>query len=483
MRKMLLMAFALLLLLVAPKALAAEAEDITADTAVDGTGYSSFGFLTDRDVAAYRTSQESVSITLTNDEGMGGLYIMFDLEYGSYTLTDPATGTTVEAGTNSFLHEYIDLQAAFGCCPRQLTLDFSNGKVRLSELQVFGAGAPPASVQLWQPPLEGKADIVLFSTHGDDEHLYFAGLLPQYATREDVAVQVVYLTDHRNDTYKRTHEMLNGLWNVGVRAYPVFGSFADFRVDDLEYSYRTYERTYNTSREELQGYVVEQLRRFKPQVAVGHDIHGEYGHGMHQVYTDLLIKALPLIADGEAYPESARRYGIWELPKLYLHLYEENTIILDYDQPLEAFDGLTAFQVSQQLGFPSHNSQQWDMFVTWIYGPDRSITRADQITTYNPAHFGLYHTTVGADVEKNDFLENIVTYARQEQLEQEQLEQERLEQERLEQEQQTEPAEVTQPAKLQASPPKTDKYILYACAGVVLMALIITTALLLKRKR
>ena len=41
---------------------------------------------------------------------------------------------------------------------------------------------------------------------------------------------------------------------------------------------------------------------------------------------------------------------------------------------------------------------------------------------------------MGEDVLKNDFIENIVTYAEQERLEQERLEQERLEQERLEQE-------------------------------------------------
>ena len=62
------------------------------------------------------------------------------------------------------------------------------------------------------------------------------------------------------------------------------------------------------------------------------------------------------------------------------------------------------------------------------------ITKATQITTYSPCKFGLYRSLVGADVQKNDFLENITTYAQQEQQEQERLEQERLEQERLEQE-------------------------------------------------
>jgi hypothetical protein len=91
-------------------------------------------------------------------------------------------------------------------------------------------------------------------------------------------------------------------------------------------------------------------------------------------------------------------------------------------------------QYTQQHGFPCHKSQQWTWFYGWIYGKNEQITKASQIKTYNPSNFGLYHSTVGQDISKNDFLENITTYAEQERLEQERLEQERLEQERLEQE-------------------------------------------------
>ena len=411
-----------------------QAQDITAQTAITGTGYSSFQFLSDGDVDHYLTSAQKAQITLENPQGIAGVYVLFDLEYGAYTVKDNATGKSFTAGEHGMLHEYLDLQTQFGNEPKSVTMCFETGAVRLSEITVFSQGEVPDSVQRWNKPLEGGADLVLFSTHGDDEHLYFAGLLPYYAGEKQYRVQVVYMTDHRNDTNKRTHEMLNGLWNTGVRAYPVFGSFADFRVDSLSGTYDRYQSQYNTSQEQLLGFVVEQLRRFRPMVAVGHDLAGEYGHGMHQVYADLLTKAVPLINDSASYPETAEKYGVWELPKLYLHLYEENPIVLDYDQPLAAFDGLTAFQVSQKLGFPSHKSQQWPMFVNWIYGYSRQIEKATQIETYNPAHFGLYHTTVGQDTQKNDFFENVLTYAQQEQLEQERLEQERLEQERLEQE-------------------------------------------------
>lgn len=409
------------------------ARNISDACTITADGYSRIGFLTDGDIDTYRTSAEQAQITLENANGIGGLYLLFDLEYGAYTIGNNDTGATATAGSYGFLHEYIDLKALFGVCPKSVTLQFDNGSVRLSEIYALSDGTPPDFVQTWDKPLEGKADIVLFSTHGDDDQLFFAGLMPLYAKARNVALQVVYMTDHRNITKVRTHEMLNGLWAVGVTAYPVFGNFKDFRIDDLEGTYREYERQ-GRSREELQGFVVEQVRRFRPQVAIGHDLNGEYGHGMHMVYADLLVKSLALTADPSAFPESAQKYGLWDIPKLYLHLYKENPIVLDYDTPLNELGGLTPFEVTQKYGFPCHKSQQWTDFTQWLNGYNNEIKKASQIYSNNPTKFGLYRSTVGEDVLKNDFMENIVTYAEQERLEQERLEQERLEQERLEQE-------------------------------------------------
>ena len=407
------------------------AVDLTADTTFTGVGYDSYQFLKDGNIKTFVRSSGNASITLTAPEGIGSLYILFDMEYGSYTIIDNDTGNFITAGLTGFLHEYVDLSALNQ--PTSLTLTFDNGPVRISEIYVFSPGETPDYVQRWDLPLDNKADIVLFSAHGDDDQLFFAGLLPLYAGEKDCAVQVVYMTNHRNNTKARTHEMLNGLWAVGVRAYPVFGEFADFRIDSLKQTYQEYANQ-GVTEEELQAFVVEQLRRFKPHVAIGHDINGEYGHGMHMVYTDLLIKALDMSNDPNAFPELAKQYGLWEVPKTYLHLYEENPIQIDYDQPLTAFDGMTAFEVSQKLGYPCHESQQFTWFTGWINGKSEKITKATQIQTYNPCKFGLYRSTVGEDVARNDFLENITTYAEQERLEQERLEQERLEQERLEQE-------------------------------------------------
>ena len=425
-RKILALALAICLLLPSFGALATEnevqAENITSSTAISGTGYDSFGFLKDGNIDKYRSSSGNASITLTNSKGIASLYLYFDLEYGEYTITDNGSGATATAGALGILHEFVDLEELFGAVPTSVTLRFDSGKVRLSEIYSFTSGQTPDFVQKWEAPLDGGADIVLFSTHSDDDQLFFAGLVPLYAGEKGCRVQVVMMTDHRKGPYAtniRTHEVLNGLWATGMTVYPVFGDYVDYKLEDLDAMYKYYA-SIGTTKEEMQGFVVEQIRRFKPLVAIGHDLKGEYGHGMHMVYADLLVSALDLAADATQFPESAAQYGTWDVPKTYLHLYGQNKIVIDYDTPLESFDGLTAFQVSQKLGYPCHKSQQWTWFTGWLNGKNgNKITKVTQIATYNPAQFGLYRSTVGEDVAKNDFLENIVTYAEQERLDQE----------------------------------------------------------------
>ena len=409
-----------------------QAEDLRKTIKIKGSGFDSFRFLTDDDLKSYFKSSGSCNLKIQSEEAnIASLYLLFNLEYGEYTITDDATGNSLTAGTNGFLHEFVDLTEAFGGPVASVTIAFSNGVVRLSEICAFSEGQVPDFVQQWEAPLDSGADILLLSTHGDDEQLFFAGLFPLYAAERGYQIQVAYFTDHRNLTYKRTHEMLNGLWATGVKYYPVFGQFEDFLLESMEATYAEYSKR-GTSKDEMLNFVVEQLRRFKPQVVIAHDINGEYSHGMHMVYTDLLIEALEITNNPEIYPELAEKYGLWDVPKTYIHLYEENPIVIDYDTPLKSFDGMTAFEVTQKIGFPCHESQLWTWFNRWINGNAGEITKASQIETYNPSNFGLYRSTVGEDVLKNDFMENITPYVEIHRLEAERLEAERLEQERLE---------------------------------------------------
>ena len=405
-----------------------------------------------------RTIQPNAVLELEAEQGIGSLYLMFDVEYGPYTLVNEDSGKTFRCGENRFLHEYIDLTEIFGQAPKKASLHFGEDAPKLQELRAFTLGDPPADVQRWRTaPAEG-VDLMLFSAHSDDEQLFFAGVLPYYGGELGYDVQVAYLTRHANYGTTRPHEALDGLWACGVTIYPVFGDFLDYYTESLSTAYQSYANR-GIDQEQLLSYVVEQLRRAKPLVALGHDVNGEYGHGMHRMYSELLQKAVEVSGDPTAFPESAEAYGTWDVPKTYLHLYPEGKIHMNWDQPLEHFDGMTAYEVSKELGYPAHVSQ-YDGFSWYMHGHDT----AEDIPHIGPCDYGLYRTTVGPDQEGTDLFEHLTTRAEQKRQEEEAriLEEERRIQEeeaRRKAAQEAQQAESTQPAVDDAEVEKSENSV------------------------
>jgi LmbE family N-acetylglucosaminyl deacetylase len=266
--------------------------------------------------------------------------------------------------------------------------------VKLNTMYSFKVGEElPDWVQIWSPPCE-DADMVLLSTHADDEILFFAGTLPTYAGELKMAVQVVYLTNHWADAPYRVHELLNGLWTCGVRNYPVIGPFPDlYSMYSLDHAKTLYD---TEAIKEFQTWV---LRRFKPEVLLGHDINGEYGHSVHMLNTAMLIEAVALANDETYMPEDVEKYGVWDVPKFYIHLYEENRLTFRWDDPLSAFDGKTGYEVAVEA-YQCHASQVH-------YNPE--ILRDD--SNMSCLYFGLYRSTVGEDTKKDSFFENITTFS------------------------------------------------------------------------
>lgn len=406
----------------------------------DYSGFSSCKFFFDGVVLYGKKTSGNASFTAKNADGIGSIYILFQEEYGPYTVTNNDTGTTCTVGEGYFLHDFLDMEKLFGTIPTSVTVEFPNGSVYINEIYMYGPGEVPDTVQQWEMPADNETDLILFSTHGDDEHLFFAGILPYYDTELDYQVQVVYLTDHTCDSPFRIHEMLNGLWSVGVTTYPVFGEYDDFRPKTLEEGYAEFESR-GWTKEEMVGFVVEQIRRFKPLVVVAHDFAGEYGHGQHMVYADLVANALELTMDEAQYPESAENFGTWDVQKAYFHLYEENQIVLDWDQPLESFDGETAFEVSIWRGFQCHETQIKDF--QWFY---RGCNTAAEVPKYNPCYYGLYRTTVGLDSVKNDFFENITSHEELARLAEEARKAEEAERQRQEEEEARKASEAAEKA-------------------------------------
>ena len=222
------------------------------------------------------------TLTVESTEPITGLYLIWDRPPESWTGT--AGSQSLSGGEYGFLHEYLPLESPV--TRAELTLPEGS---RCCDVYAFGAGELPDWVQQWQPPL-ADADLLVLPTHADDEHLFFGGTMPYYAGELGKKVQVVYFTNHWAEPY-RPHELLDGLWTVGIRNYPVMSSFVDQYADSLDYARTLYDE------EEAVTWQVQQLRRFKPEVVVGHDVNGEYGHGVHMYNADTLMKALELSAD------------------------------------------------------------------------------------------------------------------------------------------------------------------------------------------
>lgn len=257
----------------------------------------------------------------------------------------------------------------------------------LREIYLFAQDrADPALAHDWQPSCD-KADIMTIVAHPDDELLWFGGTIPYYAGQQGLKLQAVYMTC---SDFQRRVELLNGLWHCGVRNYPEIAWKIDRKSGSMEESYQLW------GREATYKYLVGVLRRYQPEVVVTHDVKGEYGHSQHLATSDAVYRAVLLSADASYDPQSAQQYGAWQVKKLYRHLGENAGVVMDYDQPLSAFNGKTAYQIASEA-FEKHESQRvsghWHVAAA---GEENDSTR-----------YTLVYSAVGADEMGNDLLENI----------------------------------------------------------------------------
>lgn len=263
--------------------------------------------------------------------------------------------------------------------------DGINTALKLCEIRVMTPGRLPEDFQVWQKPA-GQADLLLIHAHPDDEVLWFGGLLPLYAGERGMNVVVACATF---SAYDRRLELLSCLWTCGVRNYPVFMAYEDHYTSSLNAMYRFWPKKRVTND------IAALYRRFRPKVVVLHDLQGEYGHGAHRALSDCGMNAVAVAADTEQQEETLLEWGVWDVPKVYVHLWKENQIRMDWSCPLTAFGGKTAMEVARE-GFACHVSQarkgRWAVTDGGLY--DNSL-------------FGLYHTTVGPDTLKNDLFEHI----------------------------------------------------------------------------
>ena len=333
---------------------------------------------------AYRINAGE-TLTLTAGEEIGGISLVWYETPPLWTLE--GGGESLLCGEDGFLHEYVALPAP----ARELVIRApETDSLCLSGIAAYSVGTLPEDVQVWQRPCE-KADILIVAAHADDEFVFFGGIIPLYAAERGLRVQMAYMISHYNSLRVRCHEMLDALWLAGLRCYPVVNDAPDREI----YSLGDAEWIYGED-----GFVeaqVELIRRFRPLVVVTHDEKGEYRQGVHMLTAKCMEKAVELAADPDFMPESAEKYGVWDVPKTYLHLYgpEDGRTVLDFETPLAAFGGKTAFDVAGEA-FALHVSQKSLHFRVYESGH-----------AYDCHSYGLFRSLVGPDTERNDLMENL----------------------------------------------------------------------------
>ena len=376
-----------LLMLCLGTACAQTAEDLTERCTITSPGKAT-GSVHDGLYTSYWRNREQkngyLEFQTPEGESADWLYICFGEEPKAWAIEryNGSEWELLREDTYDYAHVLVPLggQTHF----RLIDTSGKKAQFKINEVSVFGPGEVPDWVQQWEPTI-GKADILLVAAHPDDELLFFGGTIPDYGVERGARLLVAYMSSS-NTT--RKSELLNGLWQMGIRNYPVIGTFHDTYCSTLEDAYKRWKK------KDVDAFLTELIRAHQPEVILTHDVNGEYGHGAHKLCADAVQRCIAGAADPEVNPESAQKYGTWQAKKLYLHLSKENPVHMDWNQPLSTQGGATGIEAAQKA-YLLHVTQQNTHF---------EVTDSGKTSC---AEFGLVLSTVGPDTAGGDFLENI----------------------------------------------------------------------------
>ena len=368
------------------------AEDITLDCTLNGyVGITHPTSMRDNNYGTAWTSYKrdgvhQLTVSAPKGKTIGGILIRWRSWPMAVAVQVQKKGewVTVASCDADFMAQYIPLPGLtdFRVISRD---DEGQTRLQICEVTIVTPGELPEDFQVWEKPPE-KIDLMLFATHPDDEVLWFGGLLPTYGGERGKDVLVVCAA-HNN--YQRRLELCDSLWTCGIHIYPHFLSYGDVMYSDQMKIYSDWG-----GRNKVYGDIVELYRQYRPDVVVTQAVEGESGHSAHKAYSRACRETVAMATDASQYPETAALYGVWDIPKVYVHLWEENQITMDWHVPLERFGGMNGMEVAA-LAFTKHVTQR-GKFYSVREGGDTDCSL-----------FGLFHTSVGRDVEKNDLFEHI----------------------------------------------------------------------------
>jgi len=229
-----------------------------------------------------------------------------------------------------------------------------------------------------QPP---KAALMIVAAHPDDEVYNFNGAIPYYQVVRKLPVILVCMT---SSPAIREDELRCACRIYGMGHEPIFARFENCCYGG------TVEENWEKwgGREKVVEYLTGLIRRYRPDVLLGHDLKGELRQHPNHICSALaLIDACRAANDAKKFPHQLDSLTPWQPKKLYLHFYLENAWPHDWTQPVPGADK-TVQEIADE-GIRCHVSQN-----------AKKGCKASE-------SYGLYFTTVGPDRAKNDFFENL----------------------------------------------------------------------------
>ncbi|MBQ9264572.1 MAG: PIG-L family deacetylase, partial [Clostridia bacterium] len=242
-----------------------------------------------------------------------------------------------ETYTTGFYSDALTLTDAV----RKVKLYAQGKDAELITLRVYPARYAEHAVQQWQP-VPDKIDLMAVSAHQDDELLFLGGTVPYYCAAGK-KVAMVYMTNGGRERYR---EALDGMWTCGLHYHPIFVNWHDAKVSSLSATENIWKNNYGGKDPRIK--IVRLIRQYKPEVIVTQDFDGEYGHNQHRLTALLWSEAVTLSQDASYDTKSAQEYGVWEVKKLYIHLYKKNQITMDWEQPMDDGTGFTALTLAKE---------------------------------------------------------------------------------------------------------------------------------------
>lgn len=300
-------------------------------------------------------------IQITANEKIAGLYIEWNT-FGEEAAVLTYGSKSMEIGkSSSYIHEYISLDGSADAC----TITVSS-ETRIGSIYAFSKGELPSSVQRWET-MEKEADIMVFPAFGCEETLLFG---PQIATfAKDYKVQVMYLCKYDDSaSVERMHELLDALWQLGVRYYPVNAGCNEIISTTYEAAKMQYDG--EAIKKELEA----ALLKYQPLVVISMGPNKGALNSVHKFYGELLVEALTNTEDKNM------------VQKIYFRRHAENQILFPVEENL-------------QLA-----KKAYTRFASLLYG--NVSPTGDTSSYFCCAEFGLYKSTVGFDTG-NDMLEHV----------------------------------------------------------------------------